>query len=213
LFSQNSQYFGQRDLAVRQKNIYRFLWELCIRNLPCASVLITSNRFSIDRLKTVYHERDSEDLKPFSALGNEVPLHGFLSDKDETKPKSSLLDAMLRRGLQDAHVIHVMRLKDNRIIFVDEQDYLYGKARKQISDLSKESKVDTVVTKLSAISCKSPTTPLTSKRLAQLSKIDIDMYEKLLAMQKGYTHVLYISNVSCFQKALLDNDLAPFKAM
>jgi hypothetical protein len=209
LFSRNAQYFNHRDLSVKQRNIHRFLWELSIRNQPCASVLITNNRFTVDRLKTVYHKEDCFDLKPFGLLGNEVPMHGFFADKDAIGPKSQLLDNMLRNNLRDAHVVHVIRSKDQRIIFVKESEFLFGKVRNQISEHVSKQAVDVCVSHLSAMRCDEPNTPLTEKRLAQISKIDIEIYKKLKSMQKGYTHVMYVTNVSIFHNVLLTFGVYP----
>jgi hypothetical protein len=209
IFNSNIDYFKQRNLNHKKRHIYRFLWELSIRNLPCVSVLTTNNRFTIDRLKTVYHKEDGNDLEPFTALGNEIPLHGFFSDKEATKPKSSLLDNMLRNSQRDAHVVHLVRVKDNKIIFVAEEDFLFGKIRNQVSGLVEKKSVEVNITHLSAIRCPEPTTPLTSKRLAQISKIDKGIYDKLCSMQKGYTHVIYINNVSIFHTALLQFGIYP----
>jgi hypothetical protein len=209
LFSNNSEYFTQRDLSIKQRNIYRFLWELSIRNLPCASVLITNNRFTIDRLKTIYHKENSFDLQPFTVLANEVPLHGFLADKDAVGPKSQLLEDMLRKNQRDAHVVHVVRSKNKQIIFIKEQEFLFGSVRGQISDHVSKNAIEPYVTHLSAMRCTDPNTPLTSKRLAQISKIDLNIYTKLNTMQKGYTHVLYITNVSIFHSVLLKFGIYP----
>lgn len=209
LFKNNTEYFNQRDLSTRQRNIYRFLWELSIRNLPCASVLITNNRFTIDRLKTVYHKEDSFDIQPFAVVTNEVPLHGFFADKEAVGPKSQLLEDMLRKNLRDAHIVHVVRSKTKQIIFITEKDFLFGKVRGQISDHVSKNTIEPFVTHLSAIRCKDHNTPLTGKRLAQISKIDINIYTKLKTMQKGYTHVLYITNVSLFHSVLLKFGIYP----
>ena len=142
-------------------------------------------------------------------VGNEVPLHGFFADKDATGPKSSLLDNMLRNRMPDAHVVHVERSKDRRIIFVDQAQFLYGNVRSQISNHVAKKAVDACVTHVSAMRCHDQEIPLNKKRLAQLSKIDIDTYKKLQLMQKGYTHVLYITNVSIFHNALLKDGIRP----
>lgn len=209
VFSNNVDYFTQRDLSIRQRNIYRFLWELSVRNLPCASVLITNNRFTIDRLKTVYHKEDCFDLEPFSVIANEVPLHGFLADKDATGPKSQLLTDLLRGKIHDSHVIHVVRNKDKQIIFIKEHDFWFGKVRNQISEHVAKNSVATCVTHLNIMRCSEHATSLTTKRFAQLSKIDINIYNKLNTIQKGYTHVLYITNVSTFHNVLLKFGIYP----
>lgn len=209
VLNNNIEYFKQRNLDHKKRHTYRFLWELSIRNLPCVSVLTTNNRFTIDRLKTVYHKEDGKDLEPFTVLGNEIPLHGFFSDKEATKPKSSLLDNMLRNSQRDAHVVHLVRVKDKKIIFVPEEEFLFGDIRNKVSGLVNNESVEANITHLSAIRCTNPTTPLTSKRLAQISKIDKGIYDKLCSMQKGYTHVIYINNVSIFHNALLKFGIYP----
>ncbi|MEO9944277.1 MAG: PilZ domain-containing protein [Paraglaciecola sp.] len=211
LFHSNTKYFKPRDMSVKQSNIYRFLWELSIRNQACASILITNNRFTIDRLKTIYHKQDCNDLKPFSALGNEVPLHGFFADKNAQGPKSTILDKMLRNSLRDAHVVHIERSKDQRIIFVEEEEFLHGKVRNQISELITKKSAEAYVSHLIAIRCDEQNTPLTKKRLAEISKIDLDIYQKLQTMQQGYTHVMYLTNVSTFHNVLLRFGIYPEK--
>jgi hypothetical protein len=69
--------------------------------------------------------------------------------------------------------------------------------------------VDVCVSHLSAMRCDEPNTPLTEKRLAQISKIDIEIYKKLKSMQKGYTHVMYVTNVSIFHNVLLNFGVYP----
>ncbi|WP_133467919.1 PilZ domain-containing protein [Paraglaciecola marina] len=211
LFYSNTKYFKPRDMSIKQSNIYRFLWELSIRNQACASILITNNRFTIDRLKTIYHKQDCNDLKPFSALGNEVPLHGFFADKNAQGPKSTILDKMLRNSLRDAHVVHIERSKDQRIIFVEEEEFLHGKVRNQISELITKKSAEAYVSHLIAIRCNEQNTPLTKKRLAEISKIDLDIYQKLQTMQQGYTHVMYLTNVSTFHNVLLRFGIYPEK--
>ena len=209
LFSRNIKYFNQRDNSIKQRNIHRFLWELSIRNQPCAAVLITNNRFTVDRLKTVYHKEDCFDLKPFDSFGNEVLMDGFFADKDTMSPKSQLLENMLRNNLRDAHVVHVVRSSDQRIIFVKEDEFLFGNVRNQISDYVTKKTADVCVSHLSAMRCNENNTPLTEKRLAQISKIDVEIYQKLKSMQKGYTHVMYLTNVSIFHNVLLSFGVYP----
>ncbi|MGJ8680392.1 PilZ domain-containing protein [Paraglaciecola sp.] len=209
LFDNNAKYFLSRDISLQQGSVHSYLWELSIRNLPCASILVTNNRFTIDRLKTIYHEEDCFDLKPFSTLGNEVPLHGFFADKEATGPKSSLLDKMLRNKQRDAHIVHVVRTNNQRIIYVDQNDFLFGKVRNQISQHVAKSAVEACVSHISAMRCNDKPIPLNKKRLAELSKIDINAYKQLQSMQKGYTHVVYLTNVSTFHNALLKFGIYP----
>lgn len=209
IFDNNSKFFTSRDISRIQKNNFNFLWELSARNLPCASILITNNRFTVDRLKTVYHDQQAYDLKPFGVHDNEIPLHGFFADKDAKGPKSSLLDKMLRNGQRDAHIVHVERVKDRRIIFIEASEFSHGKVRAQISSHVANKTVDACVTHISAMRCHDQIVPLNKKRLAQLSKIDLEIYKQLQLMQKGYTHVVYLTNVSTFHNVMLQFGIHP----
>jgi hypothetical protein len=209
LLSSNAQYFDPRDLGIKQPNIHHFLWELGIRNFPCAAILVIFDRFSFNRLKTVYHNVQCYDLKPFAAIDNKVPMHGFFTDKDSTDPKSELLDKMLRNNLRDANVVHIIRTKDQHIVNVKEKDFLFGKARNQISNQIAKKTVDVCVSDLSAIRCEDHKTPLTSRRLTQISTKDIDLFEKFKSFQKTYTHVIYLTNVSDFHSVLLSFGIYP----
>ncbi|MDM7859295.1 PilZ domain-containing protein [Alteromonas sp. ASW11-36] len=209
VFSDNVEYFKTRDLSTRQKNRFRFLWELCIRNLPCDAVLITNNRFTIDRLKTVYNRPGSYDLYPFENMGTQVLLHGFLADKDASKPRSGVLDNLLKTAEQNAYVVHAVKHKDKKIVYIELDEFLHGKTRKLITEHVLKGTAEACVTHLCAITCSRPETPMTKKRLALLSKIDINAHQNFLSMQKGYTHVLHITNVSCFHNVLLRFGIAP----
>ncbi|MCP5009823.1 MAG: hypothetical protein GY942_07595, partial [Aestuariibacter sp.] len=46
------------------------------------------------------------------------------------------------------------------------------------------------------------TTPMTKQRLALLSKVDMDVYEKLLNLQHTYSHVIHLIDVSPLIQAL-----------
>jgi hypothetical protein len=94
---------------------------------------------------------------------------------------------------------------------VPENDYLYGNVRQQMSQRVSESEIDVFVTHVTSVHCESATTPLTNKRLAQLSKIDVEVYEKLKKAQDAYTHVLHITNVSAFHSVLLKFGIAPIE--
>ncbi len=87
----NTAYFKMRDIARRQRATHRFLWELAIRHLPSLAILCVMNRYTLDRMKTVYQSDASDDLYPFSKTKNITPLHGFFADKNAAKPKSKML--------------------------------------------------------------------------------------------------------------------------
>ncbi|MDF2177702.1 PilZ domain-containing protein [Aliiglaciecola sp. CAU 1673] len=208
----NTEYFSPRDIIRQQRNVHRFIWELAMRHVPAIAVLVAQNRFTIDRLRTVYGSQDSTDLKPFHSFQHQVSLHGFFADKKADKPKSSLLQDMLSNKRQEAHAVHCVRRDDGRTIYIEEQDFLYGHLRNQICDKVASDAIFACVSQINAVKCKDYTC-LTTKRLAQLSKIDKGAYEKMKEIQKAYTHVLYITNISEFHNALLKAGIYPVKSM
>lgn len=203
LVEENSAYFKLRDIARIQRLTHRFIWELAVRHMPSLAVLCVMNRHILDRLKTVYQSDISDDLYPFSRTENIIPLHGFFADKAIDKPKSVMLESMLKGTIESSLVVHCVRKSDNRLIYIKEQDFLYSKLRFQIHQQLEQNKIQISVTDVNAIRCSGATTPLTKKRLAQLSKLDKAMYDKLETMQAGYTHCIFITNMSALHHDLV----------
>ncbi|GEA10916.1 PilZ domain-containing protein [Alteromonas sp. KUL49] len=199
----NSAYFKLRDVARIQRATHRFLWELAVRHLPSLSVLCVINRHILDRLKTVYQSDASDDLYPFSRTQNITPLHGFFADKAETKPKSKMLESMFSGEIDSSLVVHCIRNSDKRLVFIKEQDFMASKLRGQIQNQLEDNKVQVSATDVVAVRCNGATTPLTKKRFAQLSKVDKTMYNKLYAMQEGYTHCIFVTNISVLHHDLV----------
>jgi hypothetical protein len=207
MVEENSAYFKLNDIARTQRLTHRFIWELAVRHMPSLSVLCVMNRFTLDRLKTVYQSDASDDLYPFSRTQNIIPLHGFFADKGQAKPKSQILEAMFKETSEQALVVHCVRKSDNRLVYIKERDFLYSKLRTQIKNQLDESKIQLSATDVTAVRCHGATTPLTKKRLAQLSKLDKAMYDKLESMQAGYTHCIFITNMSALHHDLVVDNL------
>lgn len=199
----NSTYFKLRDVARIQRATHRFLWELAVRHLPSLAVLCVINRHILDRLKTVYQSDSSDDLYPFSRTQNITPLHGFFADKAESKPKSKMLESMFSGEINQSLVVHCIRNSDKRLVFIKEKDFLSSKLRGQIQNQLEDKKVQVSTTDVVAVRCNGATTPLTKKRFAQLSKVDKTMYNKLYAMQEGYTHCIFVTNTSALHHDLV----------
>lgn len=205
----NASYFRSKDTARLQRMMQRFVWELAMRHHPSASVLCVANRFLLDRIKTLYIDEDSQDLYPFSQEQNIAPLHGFFADQGESKPKSALLQTILKSKSWQSGVIHCQRKADQKLVYIKENDYLYKSLRQNISLHLSEEKTELCVTRIQARQCDNSVSSMTKKRLAQLSKVDKVMYEKMLNMQGSYTHVIYLSNESALQTALTSAKLKP----
>ncbi len=75
--------------------------------------------------------------------------------------------------------------------------------RQQIQRKLDEESIQLCTSEVTAVRCHDATTPLTKKRLAQLSKLDKAMYDKLVNMQAGYTHCIYVTNISALQNDII----------
>lgn len=205
----NASYFRSKDSARRQRMMQRFIWELAMRHHPSASVICVANRFLLDRIKTLYIDEASQDLYPFTQEQNIAPLHGFFADQGQSKPKSSLLLSLLKAKSAQRGVIHCQRKSDRKLIFINEKDFLYKPLRQNIAGHLREEKTELCVTRVQSVKCDNTVSSMTKKRLAQLSKVDKIMYEKMLNMQASYTHVIYLTNESALQAALACAKLKP----
>lgn len=114
-----------------------------------------------------------------------------------------MLEAMFKGDVENNLVVHCVRKSDNRLVYIKESDFLYSKLRTQIQNQLEEEKVQVSATNVTAIRCYGATTPLTKKRLAQLSKLDKAMYDKLETMQAGYTHCIFVTNMSALHHDLV----------
>ena len=207
----NYAWFKNKDTNLLHRNTHRFLWELAVRHHPSASILCITNRYLLNRLKTVYQTPASDDLYPFSSIENVVPMHGFFADKDAQKPKSKLLVDMFHGAVTGVSVVHCVRKSDNKLVYLPETDFLYGTMRKHVHNHIQEDKVELCVTKIDVVRCQSESSPMTKKRLAQLSRIDKPMYDRFNVMQSSYSHVLYLTSESVLQQAVLRARLRPVK--
>lgn len=205
----NSAYYKMRDVARLQRATHRFIWELAIRHMPSLAVLCVLNRHLLDRMKTVYQGDSCDDIYPFSQAKNITPLHGFFADRNATKPKSKMLESLFKGECQSTSVVHCVRKSDSKLVFINNNDFLYGSMRQQIAQKLQDQKIQLCVTDISCFRSQSHSTPLTRKRLAQLSKVDKAAYDKLLKMQEGYTHVIYLTNLSMLQNDLVSVRLRP----
>ncbi|AXR08485.1 PilZ domain-containing protein [Salinimonas sediminis] len=209
LVEENPTYFRPRDAAKMARNRHRFMWELSVREHPCASILCVTSRFLLDRIKTLYMSDSSQDLYPFMQENNIAPLHGFFADQGEDKPKSTLLLALLKGQISQTAVVHCARKADNKLVYVAQDDYLYKPIRQQICRHLAEEKVELCVTRVQVHRCTETASPLTKKRLALLSKVDKSLYERLLNLQSAYTHVIYLTNESALHSAIVAARLRP----
>jgi len=207
MIEKQSAHYKTRDIARLQRATHRYIWELAVRHMPSLSVLCVMNRHILDRLKTVYQSDTSDDLYPFSRTQRVIPLHGFFADKGQEKPRSKLLESMFKEATNNSLIVHCVRKSDGRLVYINEHDFLYTKLRAQIKDQLNDGKIQLSATDVSAIRCYGAVTPLTKKRLAQLSKLNKAVYEKLESMQAGYTHCIFLTNMSSLHHDLVVENL------
>lgn len=199
---QNASMLKIRNIEQQQKVYFRYLWELASRNQPHIAIQIINGRQMHGRLKTVYMPEQSNDLYPFKQLTNEVPLHGFVADMDKSPPDSSVLRRLLQQANRYHMAIHCERKADQRLIALTAHECFASKLRKQIVQYLEENKVILCATTLECHANVRQTTPMTKQRLALLSKVDMDVYEKLLNLQHTYSHVIHLIDVSPLIQAL-----------
>ncbi len=211
LVNSNISYFKPRDLSLIQRNNHRFAWELAVRHHQSASILCITNRYLINRLKTLYQGAACDDLYPFSTIENVVPMHGFFADKNADKPKSRMLVDMFGGKATQISVVHCVRKSDNKLVFIPEHEYYYGNLRRQVLNHLSEDKIELCVTKIDVSLCHNHHSPMTKKRLAQLSRIDKPMYDRFNVMQTSYTHVLYLTSESALHSSVMRAPLRPVK--
>ena len=207
--NENPSYFKPRDAARMSRNRYRFIWEMAVREHPSASLLCVANRFLLDRIKTLYLTDSSQDLYPFNQENNIAPLHGFFADQGQSKPKSALLQRLLKAEINQTSVIHCQRKSDNKLVYVNYADYCYKAIRQQMIRQLAEDKIELCATRVEVQRCAETSPSLIKKRLALLSKVDKNFYERLLNMQSAYTHIIYLTNESVLQTAILAGRLRP----
>ncbi|TPV55644.1 PilZ domain-containing protein [Aestuariibacter sp. GS-14] len=199
---QNASLLKIRNIEQQQKVYFRYLWELASRNQPHIAIQVIHGRQMYSRLKTVYIPEQSNDLYPFKQVTNEVPLHGFVADMDKSPPDSSALKRLLQQANRYHMAIHCERKADQRLIALTAHECFASKLRKQIVQYLEESKVILCATTLECHPNVRVTTPMTKQRLALLSKVDMDVYEKLLNLQHTYSHVIHLIDISPLAQAL-----------
>lgn len=114
-----------------------------------------------------------------------------------------MLESMFKGDTARSLVVHCVRKSDNRLVYIKEKDFLYSKLRLQIKQQLETDKIQVSATDVSIVRCHGAVTPLTKKRLAQLSKIDKAMYDKLEVMQAGYSHCIFVTNMSSLHHDLV----------
>ncbi|NVK56454.1 MAG: PilZ domain-containing protein [Alteromonadaceae bacterium] len=213
IMSNQSAYFTNiQNIEMQQKVYFRSLWEIFARCYPNAAVQIISARQMVQRLKTVYSPIESTDLYPFTVSEHKTPTHGFFADMDKSPPDSTVLKRLLQKSEPMHLSLHCERKNDASLISLTEQQCFGPKLRKSLQKSLNDKHVAFYVKSIESQPLQTGTTTMTKQRLALLSKIDLDVYEKLLDLQKNYTHVLHLIDMSALYNSLVLSDITPVKS-
>ncbi|MDC8830535.1 hypothetical protein [Alteromonas gilva] len=212
IMSSQSAYFTNiQNIEIQQTLYFRSLWEIFSRCYPNAAVQIVSARLMVQRLKTVYAPVESTDLYPFAVTEHKTPTHGFFADMDKSPPDSSTLKRLLQKSEPMHLSLHCERKHDASLISLTEQQCFGPKLRSSLKKSLEDKQVAFYVKSIESQPLQTGTTPMSKQRLALLSKIDLDVYEKLLDLQKNYTHVLHLIDMSALYNSLVLSDITPVK--
>lgn len=192
-----------QNIVLQQAVYFRYLWEIVSRHYPNAAVQIVTGRQMVHRLKTLYLPENNNDLYPFTPCEHSAPLHGFFADMDKSPPDSTALRRLLQHAERYHIAIHCERNADNRLINLTQTQCFESPLRHKIKQALAEEEVRLYVSGIECQKNNAATTPMTKQRLALLSRIDLDVHEKLLALQQNYSHVIHIIDMSALLNSLM----------
>ncbi len=207
--SQSAYFTNIQNIEIQQTLYFRCLWEIFARCYPNAAVQIISARQMVQRLKTVYSPTESTDLYPFTVNDHKTPTHGFFADMDKSPPDSAILKQLLQKSEPMHLSLHCERKNDASLISLTKEQCFGPRLRKSLQNSLVDKQVAFYVKSIESQPLESGTTTMSNQRLALLSKIDLDVHEKLLDLQKNYTHVLHLIDMSALYNTLVLSDIVP----
>ena len=191
------------NIMHRQSLYFRYMWEVVSRHYPNAALQIVTGRQMIHRMKTLYTTQQNNDLHPFAVCDHNAPLHGFFADMGKSPPDSSVLRRLLQQAERYHLAIHCERKADNKLINLTQVQCFESSLRYKIQQSLEEEETHLYVAGIECQKNESVTTPMSKQRLALLSRIDLDVYEKLQALQQNYSHVIHIIDLSALLNSFL----------
>ena len=177
------------------------------RHYPNAALQIVTGRQMIHRMKTLYTTQQNNDLHPFAVCDHNAPLHGFFADMGKSPPDSSVLRRLLQQAERYHLAIHCERKADNKLINLTQVQCFESSLRYKIQQSLEEEETHLYVAGIECQKNESVTTPMSKQRLALLSRIDLDVYEKLQALQQNYSHVIHIIDLSALLNSFLKSGI------
>ena len=195
------------NIMLRQSLYFRYMWEVVSRHYPNAALQVVTGRQMIHRMKTLYTTQQNNDLHPFAVCDHNAPLHGFFADMGKSPPDSSVLRRLLQQAERYHLAIHCERKADNKLINLTQVQCFESSLRYKIQQSLEEEETHLYVAGIECQKNESVTTPMSKQRLALLSRIDLDVYEKLQALQQNYSHVIHIIDLSALLNSFLKSGI------
>ena len=197
------------NIMLRQSLYFRYMWEVVSRHYPNAALQVVTGRQMIHRMKTLYTTQQNNDLHPFTVCDHNAPLHGFFADMGKSPPDSSVLRRLLQQAERYHLAIHCERKADNKLINLTQVQCFESSLRYKIKQSLEEEETQLYVAGIECQKNESVSTPMSKQRLALLSRIDLDVYEKLQALQQNYSHVVHIIDLSALLNSFIKTGIVP----
>ncbi|GGF52888.1 hypothetical protein GCM10011338_01240 [Alteromonas lipolytica] len=198
-----------QNLVKQHSMLFRYVWELTCRHFPAPALQVITGRQMVNRLKTLYMPECAAALYPFEMSDHKAPLHGFFADMGKSPPDSSALRRLLQKAERFHLAINCERKSDQKLISLTAYQCFGSSLRNAIKQALQENEVGLYICGIECQINRDINTPMTEQRLALLLKIDLDVHEKLLALQKSYSHVIYLADFSAFLNALMLASVVP----
>ena len=197
------------NIMLQQSLYFRYIWEVVSRHYPNAALQVVTGRQMIHRMKTLYTTQHNNDLHPFAVCDHNAPLHGFFADMGKSPPDSSVLRRLLQQAERYHLAIHCERKADNKLINLTQVQCFESSLRYKIKQSLEEEETQLYVAGIECQKNESVSTPMSKQRLALLSRIDLDVYEKLQALQQNYSHVIHIIDLSALLNSFIKTGIVP----
>ena len=200
------------NIMLRQSLYFRYMWEVVSRHYPNAALQVITGRQMIHRMKTLYTTQQNNDLHPFAVYNHNAPLHGFFADMGKSPPDSSVLRRLLQQAERYHLAIHCERKTDNKLINLTQVQCFESSLRYKIKQSLENEETQLYVAGIECQKNESINSPMTKQRLALLSRIDLDVYEKLQALQQNYSHIIHIIDLSALLNSFIKAAIVPAPA-
>jgi hypothetical protein len=130
----------------------------------------------------------------------------------KSPPDSSVLRRLLQQAERYHLAIHCERKTDNKLINLTQVQCFESSLRYKIKQSLENEETQLYVAGIECQKNESINSPMTKQRLALLSRIDLDVYEKLQALQQNYSHIIHIIDLSALLNSFIKAAIVPAPA-